>query len=150
MPNARHAFYAGTFPNGTVTAQRYAPSDYLAGAEDDTLTVNSHSAGVDCVGINNGAIFKRREAFSGLCEVTLIRRRRIRLRPEFNKVIDLAAGDGKEGDRLRSLCSIGDRDGRDGLGLAANKPIDSEAPWVTSQVLGIHSSKVFGASNTSL
>ena len=117
------------------------------------LTVNFHLVGINCVGINNGAIFKHREAFSGFCEVTPIRRRRIRLRPEFNKVIDLAAGDGKEGDRPRSLCSIGDRDGRDGrdgLSLAANKPIDSEAPWATSQVLGIHSSKVFGASNTSL
>ncbi len=114
------------------------------------LTVNFHSVGINCVGINNGATFKHREAFSGFCEVTPIRRRRVRIRPEVNKVIDFAGGDGKEGDRPRSLCSIGDRDDRDGLSLAANKPIDNEAPWATSQVLGIHSSKVFGASNTSL
>lgn len=80
---------------------------------------------VDCIGINNGAIFKHREAFSGLCEATPIRRLRIRLGPEFNKVIDLAVGDGKEGDHPRSLCSTGDRGD---LGFAVNKPIDGEAP----------------------
>src|ERR1700754_598828 len=54
-------FYAETFPNSAVTAMHLAPSDYPSGkAGDVEFTV----AGIPCVGLNGGPMFKHSEAFS--------------------------------------------------------------------------------------
>ena len=58
------SFYAATFPNSVVGPSRLAPSDYPGGKAGDVLTVEFTVAGLECVGINNGAIFKHSEAFS--------------------------------------------------------------------------------------
>lgn len=57
-------FYAGTFPDSSVGAIHRAPSDYPAGKAGDVLTVEFTVAGVHCVGINGGPMFKHNEAFS--------------------------------------------------------------------------------------
>lgn len=57
-------FYAETFPDSSVDAVVRAPGDYPSGAEGDVLVVNFTVAGVACVGLNGGPIFKQTEAFS--------------------------------------------------------------------------------------
>jgi predicted 3-demethylubiquinone-9 3-methyltransferase (glyoxalase superfamily) len=57
-------FYAATFPDSKVTAVRRAPGDYPAGKEGDVLTVEFTVAGVPCIGLNGGPMFKHNEAFS--------------------------------------------------------------------------------------
>jgi predicted 3-demethylubiquinone-9 3-methyltransferase (glyoxalase superfamily) len=57
-------FYAETFPNSQVTAVHRAPSDYPSGKAGDALTVEFTVAGVACVGLNGGPVFKQTEAFS--------------------------------------------------------------------------------------
>jgi len=57
-------FYAETFPDSAVVAVRRAPSDYPSGKAGDVLVVEFTVAGVPCIGINGGPMFKHNEAFS--------------------------------------------------------------------------------------
>ena len=57
-------FYAATFPDSAVTGVRHAPSDYPSGKKGDVLMVEFTVAGVACIGINGGPMFKQTEAFS--------------------------------------------------------------------------------------
>jgi len=57
-------FYAGTFPDSVVTAVHRAPGDYPYGKAGDVLTVEFTVAGVACLGLNGGPVFKQTEAFS--------------------------------------------------------------------------------------
>ena len=64
--NAEEAarFYAETFPNSSVRAVRKAPADFPDGKEGDVLTVEFTVAGIPCIGLNGGPMFKHNEAFS--------------------------------------------------------------------------------------
>lgn len=57
-------FYAEIFPDSSVDAVIRAPGDYPSGSEGDVLVVNFTVAGVACVGLNGGPVFKQTEAFS--------------------------------------------------------------------------------------
>ncbi|WP_092998414.1 VOC family protein [Rhizobium sp. NFR07] len=57
-------FYAKTFPDSAVGAVIRAPGDYPDGSEGDVLVVEFTVAGVACVGLNGGPVFKHNEAFS--------------------------------------------------------------------------------------
>ena len=57
-------FYAATFPDSTVNAVHRAPSDYPSGKAGDVLTVDFTVAGIPCMGLNGGDMFKHSEAFS--------------------------------------------------------------------------------------
>jgi predicted 3-demethylubiquinone-9 3-methyltransferase (glyoxalase superfamily) len=57
-------FYAKTFPDSTVGAVHYAPADYPAGKAGDALMVEFTVAGIPCLGLNGGPMFKHNEAFS--------------------------------------------------------------------------------------
>src|SRR4029077_18025476 len=57
-------FYAKTFPDSAVGAVHRAPSDYPSGKKGDVLTVEFTVAGVPCLGLNGGPMFKHNEAFS--------------------------------------------------------------------------------------
>ena len=57
-------FYAEIFPDSAVSAIHRAPSDYPSGRAGDVLTVEFTVAGVACLGLNGGPIFKHNEAFS--------------------------------------------------------------------------------------
>ena len=57
-------FYAETFPDSTVGAVHYAPSDYPVGKEGNVLTVEFTVMGIPCLGLNGGPMFKHSEAFS--------------------------------------------------------------------------------------
>ena len=57
-------FYAKTFPDSVVGAVHRAPSDYPSGKAGDVLTVEFTVAGVPCLGLNGGPVFKHNEAFS--------------------------------------------------------------------------------------
>ena len=57
-------FYAETFPDSAVGAVHRAPSDFPAGKKGDVLIVEFTVAGVACVGLNGGPMFKHNEAFS--------------------------------------------------------------------------------------
>ena len=57
-------FYAETFPDSKVGAVHRAPSDYPSGKKGDVLTVEFTVAGVACLGLNGGPMFKHNEAFS--------------------------------------------------------------------------------------
>jgi predicted 3-demethylubiquinone-9 3-methyltransferase (glyoxalase superfamily) len=57
-------FYAETFPDSTVGAVHRAPGDYPSGKKGDVLLVEFTVAGVSCVGLNGGPMFKHNEAFS--------------------------------------------------------------------------------------
>ncbi len=57
-------FYAKTFPDSSVTAVHRAPDDYPGGRKGDVLTVEFTVAGVACLGLNGGPVFKHNEAFS--------------------------------------------------------------------------------------
>jgi predicted 3-demethylubiquinone-9 3-methyltransferase (glyoxalase superfamily) len=57
-------FYAQTFPDSAVTAVHRAPSDYPSGKAGDVLTVEFTVAGIPCIGLNGGPIFKHNESFS--------------------------------------------------------------------------------------
>jgi predicted 3-demethylubiquinone-9 3-methyltransferase (glyoxalase superfamily) len=57
-------FYAQTFPDSAVTAVHRAPSDYPSGKAGDVLTVEFTVAGIPCIGLNGGPMFKHSEAFS--------------------------------------------------------------------------------------
>ena len=57
-------FYAETFPDSAVAAVHHAPNDYPGGKKGDVLTVEFTVAGVACLGLNGGPMFKHNEAFS--------------------------------------------------------------------------------------
>ncbi|CAM4178545.1 PhnB-like domain-containing protein [Bordetella tumbae] len=57
-------FYAETFPNSSVGDILRAPGDYPDGKQGDVLTVQFTVAGIPCVGLNGGPVFKHNEAFS--------------------------------------------------------------------------------------
>jgi 2-polyprenyl-6-hydroxyphenyl methylase/3-demethylubiquinone-9 3-methyltransferase len=57
-------FYATTFPDSTVGAVHRAPGDYPDGNAGDVLTVEFSVAGIPCLGLNGGPMFKHSEAFS--------------------------------------------------------------------------------------
>ncbi len=57
-------FYTETFPNSTMGAVHRAPADYPSGRAGDVLTVEFTVAGIPCIGLNGGPIFKHSEAFS--------------------------------------------------------------------------------------
>ncbi len=57
-------FYAVTFPDSAVGAVHRAPSDYPSGKKGDVLMVEFVVAGIPCLGLNGGPVFKHNEAFS--------------------------------------------------------------------------------------
>jgi predicted 3-demethylubiquinone-9 3-methyltransferase (glyoxalase superfamily) len=57
-------FYTATFPDSIMGPVHRAPSDYPSGKAGDTLTVEFTVAGVPCMGLNGGPMFKHTEAFS--------------------------------------------------------------------------------------
>lgn len=57
-------FYAQTFPDSTVGTVFRAPGDYPDGKQGDVLTVEFTVAGIPCIGLNGGPVFKQSEAFS--------------------------------------------------------------------------------------
>ncbi len=57
-------FYAATFPDSAVGTVLRAPADYPGGKKGDVLTVEFTVAGIPCIGLNGGPIFKHSEAFS--------------------------------------------------------------------------------------
>jgi predicted 3-demethylubiquinone-9 3-methyltransferase (glyoxalase superfamily) len=57
-------FYAETFPDSAVSAVHRAPGDYPSGKTGDVLTVEFTVAGIPCLGLNGGPMFKHSEAFS--------------------------------------------------------------------------------------
>ncbi len=57
-------FYAETFPDSAVGAVMRAPGDYPDGKQGDVLVVEFTVAGVACIGLNGGPMFKHNEAFS--------------------------------------------------------------------------------------
>ena len=57
-------FYAKTFPDSAVGAVHRAPGDFPSGKKGDVLVVNFTVAGVSCIGLNGGPVFKQSEAFS--------------------------------------------------------------------------------------
>jgi predicted 3-demethylubiquinone-9 3-methyltransferase (glyoxalase superfamily) len=57
-------FYAGVFPDSAVTAVHRAPTDFPGGKAGQVLTVEFTVAGVACVGLNGGPVFRQTQAFS--------------------------------------------------------------------------------------
>ena len=57
-------FYAETFPDSQVGRVMHAPGDYPDGKQGEVLTVEFTVAGIPCVGLNGGPMFKHNEAFS--------------------------------------------------------------------------------------
>jgi len=57
-------FYAEVFPDSSVQAIHHAPGDFPSGKEGDVLTVEFTVAGIPCLGLNGGPMFKHNEAFS--------------------------------------------------------------------------------------
>lgn len=57
-------FYANTFPDSAVQAVHRAPGDYPDGKQGDILTVEFTVAGIPCIGLNGGPLFKHNESFS--------------------------------------------------------------------------------------
>ncbi len=57
-------FYAATFPDSAVGAIHRAPSDNPSTKEGAVLVVEFTVAGVACIGLNGGPVFKHNEAFS--------------------------------------------------------------------------------------
>jgi predicted 3-demethylubiquinone-9 3-methyltransferase (glyoxalase superfamily) len=57
-------FYAKTFPDSFVGAIHHAPGDFPDGKKGDVLTVEFTVAGIPCIGLNGGPLFKHNEAFS--------------------------------------------------------------------------------------
>jgi len=57
-------FYTATFPDSAMGAAHRAPTDYPSGKAGDVLTVDFTVAGISCIGLNGGPIFKHSEAFS--------------------------------------------------------------------------------------
>ena len=57
-------FYTETFAESSMGAVHRAPADYPSGKAGDVLTVDFIVAGIPCMGLNGGPMFKHNEAFS--------------------------------------------------------------------------------------
>ena len=57
-------FYAQTFPDSRLGAIHRAPGDYPSGQQGNVLLVEFTVAGIPCIGLNGGPMFKHSEAFS--------------------------------------------------------------------------------------
>ena len=57
-------FYAETYPESAMGAVHMAPADYPSGKAGDVLTVEFTVAGIPCIGLNGGPVFRHNEAFS--------------------------------------------------------------------------------------
>lgn len=57
-------FYVATFPDSRMGEVFHAPADFPSGKKGDVLTVHFTVAGVACLGLNGGPLFKQSEAFS--------------------------------------------------------------------------------------
>src|SRR4051812_44731961 len=57
-------FYAATFPDSALKAVHKAPGDFPSGKQGDVLTVEFTVAGIPCLGLNGGPMFRHSEAFS--------------------------------------------------------------------------------------
>lgn len=57
-------FYVETFPDSAMGAVIRAPGNYPAGQQGDVLVVEFQVAGIPCIGLNGGSLFKHNEAFS--------------------------------------------------------------------------------------
>ncbi|GJE12648.1 hypothetical protein FOHLNKBM_3699 [Methylobacterium longum] len=57
-------FYVATFPQSAMGAVHRAPADYPSGRAGDVLTVAFTVAGLPCIGLNGGSVFRHSEAFS--------------------------------------------------------------------------------------
>jgi predicted 3-demethylubiquinone-9 3-methyltransferase (glyoxalase superfamily) len=57
-------FYAETFPDSSVGNIWRAPGDYPSGSQGDVLVVEFTVAGIPCIGLNGGPMFKHNESFS--------------------------------------------------------------------------------------
>ncbi|MGY5802162.1 VOC family protein [Rhizobium hainanense] len=57
-------FYVETFPDSAMGAAIRAPGNYPEGKQGDVLVVEFTVAGISCVGLNGGPVFKHNEAFS--------------------------------------------------------------------------------------
>lgn len=57
-------FYTRLFPKSHLGAVHRAPTDYPDGKAGDVLTVEFVVAGIPCIGLNGGPVFKHNEAFS--------------------------------------------------------------------------------------
>src|ERR1043165_439151 len=57
-------FSAKPFPNSEVKTVHKAPGDFPGGKAGDVLTVEFTVAGIPCLGLNGGPMFKPSEAFS--------------------------------------------------------------------------------------
>ena len=57
-------FYVETFPDSVMGAVIRAPGNYPEGKQGDVLVVEFTVAGISCVGLNGGPVFKHNEAFS--------------------------------------------------------------------------------------
>ena len=57
-------FYAATFPDSSLDAVHHAPGDYPSGKAGDVLTVQFTVAGIPCLGLNGGPMYRQNQAFS--------------------------------------------------------------------------------------
>jgi predicted 3-demethylubiquinone-9 3-methyltransferase (glyoxalase superfamily) len=57
-------FYTATFPDSAMGEVFHAPTDYPSGKAGNVLTVAFTVAGIPCLGLNGGPMFKQTEAFS--------------------------------------------------------------------------------------
>ena len=57
-------FYAATFPDSAVGAVTLAPDNFPSGTAGQVLVVEFTVAGIPCMGLNGGPMFKQSEAFS--------------------------------------------------------------------------------------
>src|SRR3954454_23388970 len=57
-------FYAATFPDSEAKAVHKAPGNFPGGKQGDVLTVEFTVAGIPCLGLNGGPMFRHSEAFS--------------------------------------------------------------------------------------
>ena len=57
-------FYAATFPDSHVDAVQHAPTDFPGGKAGQVLTVQFTVAGIPCLGLNGGPVFKFSPAVS--------------------------------------------------------------------------------------
>ena len=57
-------FYTATFPDSAMGEVFHAPTDYPSGKAGEVLTVAFTVAGIPCLGLNGGPMFRQSEAFS--------------------------------------------------------------------------------------
>jgi predicted 3-demethylubiquinone-9 3-methyltransferase (glyoxalase superfamily) len=57
-------FYTGLFPDSHMGPVHRAPGDFPNGKKGDALTVDFSVAGIPCMGLNGGPVFRHSEAFS--------------------------------------------------------------------------------------